>query len=195
MTTFTLQDLNLPATVEQAEQALQRQTAYRYNATTEEWMEHGMNNPISTSALEYAKQHDTPHATQHAPEPQPALCESTQTDLPTIIRTISDQLLALATVISQSKAQPEDNQSLQECIATTLQQADWFKELVAEQVEERVESEVESYFSHSFDPTDHYDFGDAVSDCVSDQIDDVVSDKIDEAVDAYLSNATISISK
>ena len=86
------------------------------------------------------------------------------------------------------------------CVALTLQQADWFKDLVRREligggiedlakdaVQDIVESEVESYFENSFDPSYHFDFDDAVH--------DAVGDKIDEAVDSYLSNATISITK
>jgi hypothetical protein len=138
---------------------------------------------------------------QHAPAPQPTLAD--------IVNSICTQLQLLTTVLSQSQAETKAGEnSLQECVSTTLQQADWFKDLIRVElvaldlekiaesaVESIVENEVESYFENRFDPSDHFDFGDAVSDCVSDQIDDVVSDKIDDAVDAYLSNATISISK
>jgi hypothetical protein len=192
MTTFTLQDLNLPATAEQAVESI----------TKEKWMEHGMNNPISASAIEY-----TYGGTLGAPEPQPS-AENLH-NIGDIINTICTQLQLLTTVLSQSQAETKAGEnSLQECVSTTLQQADWFKDLIRVElvaldlekiaesaVESIVENEVESYFENRFDPSDHFDFGDAVSDCVSDQIDDVVSDKIDDAVDAYLSNATISISK
>jgi hypothetical protein len=158
-------------------------------------MEYGMNNPISASAIE--------HATQHAPAPQPS--GENPHNIGDIINTICTQLQLLATVINQPKAQPEGAQeSLQETVALVLQQSDWFKEMVGACIDEDmvrdvvqgvVENEVESYFSNAFDPTEHFDFNDAVQDAVSDQIDDVVSDKIDEAVDSYLSGATISISK
>jgi hypothetical protein len=142
-----------------------------------------------------------------APEPQPT------PDIDSIINTICAQLQLLATVISQSKAQPVEeksssNASLQECVSLTLQQADWFKDLIRheligagiedlakEAVEDVVESEVESYFENNFDPSYHFDFDDAVHDAVGDRIDDVVSDKIDDALDSYMSNATITITK
>lgn len=187
MTTFTMQDLtinNLPTTTEEDE-----------------------------AMKELFEKMGQDLTAQHAPVPQPTLCEPTQTpDLSTIINTICTQLQLLSTVISQSKAQPEgaqESQSLQHTVALVLQQSDWFKEMLHESIDAIfdiedyakdavqgvVENEVESYFSNSFDPTDHFDFGDAVQDAVSDQIDDVVSDKMEEAVDAYLSGATISISK
>jgi hypothetical protein len=159
-----------------------------------------------------------------APEPQPSaeLLHNEQPNLEDVLQNIAEQFALLYTVIrkeklqgnSQAKAQPVEeksssNESLQECVSLTLQQADWFKEMVrgiiddtydfadyAENaVEHVVEKEVESYFDSSFNPEDHFDFGDAVSDAVDDRLDDVVSDKIDDAVDAYLTNATISISK
>jgi hypothetical protein len=138
-----------------------------------QFVEYGMNNPLSTSAVEYA--------TQHAPVPQPTLAD--------IVNNICTQLQLLATLINQPKPQPEAGTnvpSLQETIELTLQQADWFKDMVKDEVESRVESEVEMYFERRFDPTDHFDFGDAVSNEVDDRLDDVVRDRIDEAVEEQL---------
>jgi hypothetical protein len=184
MTTFTLQDLNLPATADQAVETI----------TKEKWMEHGMNNPISTSAIDYA--------TQHAPEPQPTCGQPVHTPsqvnpeavIDEMLYTIKQSLLLLATVIKQqpNTTPPEgDPPSLQETIALTLQQADWFQEMVKNEVENRVESEVESYFQHGFDPTDHFDFGDAISSEVYDRIDDAVRDQIDEAVADKVEEAVV----
>lgn len=198
MTTFTLQELNIPTTAEQAIETV----------TKEEFMEYGMAHPINTNAMDEAVLNSLNQTLSHAPEPQPTLTD--------IINTICTQLQLLTSVIKQHQPnttppveeKSSSNESLQDCVATTLQQADWFRTMVRHElvgldiediakdaVESIVENEVESYFENRFDPSDHFDFGDAVSDCVSDQIDDVVSDKIDDAVDAYLTNATISISK
>ena len=152
--------------------------------------------------------------TQHAPEPQHTFIP-TGTDVPNIdgiIDNICTQLQLLATVISQSKAQPESNPNitLQETLSLTLQQADWFKDLIRHElvaldiesiakdaVEDIVENEVESYFDHRFDPSDHFDFGDAVCSEVSDQIDDVVRDRVmdslEEVVAEKLSEASIKV--
>lgn len=181
MTTFTMQDLtinNLPTTTEEDE-----------------------------AMKELFEKMGQDLTTQHAPVPQPTLCEPTQTpDLATIINTICTQLQLLSTVISQSKAQPSttppegDQPSLQETIALTLKQAGWFKDMVRETivdevsledvvkdiVKEEVESAVDSYFRNEFDPTYHFDFGDAVSSEVSDQLDDVVRDRLDEVVQEQL---------
>jgi len=187
MSTFTLQDLNLPMTAEDAIKAVEQHEENTMQDTT----------------------------LPHAPEPQPVDNLSTPTpnieaDIQATISNICLQLHALLTTLitpSAPKTEAGEN-SLQECVALTLQQADWFKDMVRREligggiedlakdaVQEIVESEVESYFENNFDPTYHFDFDDAVHDAVGDRIDDVVSDKIDEAVDSYLSGATISITK
>jgi hypothetical protein len=138
-----------------------------------------------------------------APEPQPTLTD--------VINNICTQLQLLTTIISQPKAQPEEGTNvptLQECVALTLQQADWFKDVVRQElvaldivpiaqdaVESVVEHEVESYFENNFDPTYHFDFDDAVNDAVNDRIDDAVEAHMNDAVESYMSNATITISK
>ena len=189
MTTFTLQDLtinNLPTTPEEDEMFKTMAEMSKVNA---------FETPVFSI---------TPP--QHAPVSQPTLCESTQTpDLSTIINTICTQLQLLATVIKDnpSTTPPEGDQpSLQETIELTLQQAVWFEKMVQEQVEERVESEIEDYFHHRFDPSNYFDFNDAInnevsdqiSDIVRDQLDDVVADKLEEVVAEKLSEASLSIS-
>jgi len=102
-----------------------------------------------------------PNRPQHAVPPQPTLDQ--------IINTICTQLQLLATVIKQqpNTTPPEGNPpSLQETLSLTLQQADWFRDLVEEVIEERL---------------DEYDFDDAVKGAVNNVIDDAVSDKLDNA--------------
>jgi hypothetical protein len=168
MTTFTMQDLtinNLPTTTEEDE-----------------------------AMKELFEKMGQDLTAQHAPVPQPTLCEPTQTpDLATIINTICTQLQLLSTVISQSKAQPSttppEGANLQDCVEQVLTQAVWFEKMVEEQVESRVESEVEMYFERRFDPTDHFDFNDAVTNEVSDQLDDIVRDQLDDVVADKLEDA------
>jgi hypothetical protein len=212
MTTFTMQDLNnLPTTPEEDEamEALAKLgggvalgdmfTQMGSDLTGGKSNTFDVPNP---DAIQY-----THGGTLGAPEPQPTLTD--------IINNICTQLQLLTTIITQSKAQPEgveekssSNESLQECVSLTLQQADWFKDLIRREligggiedlakdaVQDVVESEVESYFENNFDPSYHFDFDDAVSDAVDDRIDGIVSDKIDDAVEGYMSNATITISK
>ena len=207
MTTFTLQDLNtsninnLPTTPEEDE-AMDALAKLGGGVALKE-MFAGMGQDLTA---------------QHAPAPQPSgenphnSQVSPEAVIDEMLFTIKQSLLLLTTVINQPKAQPEgaqESQSLQHTVALVLQQSDWFKEMLHESIDAIfdiedyareavqgvVENEVESYFSNSFDPTDHFDFNDAVQDAVSDQIDDVVSDKIDEAVESYMSSATITISR
>ena len=227
MTTFTMQDLNnaVPTTHQQDEEFKQME-----NIGLKELLLDHLNTPevpretkevlqgiVENRAIPEPTMQDivdnirlpNPDAIQYthggtlgAPEPQPTLTD--------IINAISKQLELLATVITSSPAETTAGEnSLQECVSLTLQQADWFKEMVrgiiddtydfadyAENaVEHVVEKEVEHYFDSSFNPEDHFDFGDAVSDAVDDRIDDIVSDKIDDAVESYMSGATITITK
>ena len=173
MTTFTMQDLtinNLPTTTEEDE-----------------------------AMKELFEKMGQDLTAQHAPTPQPS--GENPHNIGDIINTICTQLQLLATVISQPKAQPEGAQeSLQETVALVLQQSDWFKSMVRETivnevsledvmkdiVKDEIESEVDTYFRNEFDPTYHFDFGDAVSSEVSDQLDDVVRDRLDEVVQEQL---------
>lgn len=215
MTTFTLQELNLPTTQEEAIKTLEQ-------VAKEKWMEYGMNHPISANLMneetlinmgKALANHEIAHqqAQQNlldAVPPQPSEGTNVPLDLPSIINNICTQLQLLATVITSSQDKTTGENSLQECVSLTLQQADWFKDLIRHElvaldiseiakdaVEDIVENEVESYFENNFDPSYHFDFDDAVHDAVGDRIDDVVSDKIDDALDSYMSNATITINK
>ena len=183
MTTFTLQDLNLPATADQAVESI----------TKEKWMEHGMNNPISASAIDYA--------TQHAPAPQPS--GENPHNIGDIINNICTQLQLLATVISQSKAQPEAGEnSLQETVALVLQQADWFKTMVHEKAEElvddkdfdyQIESAVETHFSNSFSLDDHVDITAEVESKVEDIAEDLLKDIVQEQLEEVVAERLKSI--
>lgn len=226
MTTFTMQDLNnaVPTTHEQDEEFKQME-----NIGLKELLLDHLNAPevpretkevlqslVENRAIPEPTMQDivdnirlpNPDAIQYthggtlgAPVPQPTLAD--------IINNICTQLQLLTSVISSFEEKSSSTQSLQECVSLTLQQADWFKEMVRgivddtydfadyakDAVQDVVENEVESYFENSFDPTYHFDFDDAVSDAVDDRIDGIVSDKIDDAVESYMSGATITISK
>ena len=158
---------------------------------------------------------DTP---LNAPEPQPTQMGEVlpNPDLPTIINNICTQLQLLATVIgeqargSSPNTTPPEGANLQDCVEQVLVQANWFEELVKRQldamgiediaesvVENLVERDVENYFDTRFDPSEHFDFGDAVADRVDEMLDDVVRervmDSLEEVVAEKLSNANISI--
>ena len=138
--------------------------------------------------------------TQHAPVPQPS--GENPHNIGDIINTICTQLQLLATVIKEqpSTTPPEgDPPSLQETIALTLKQADWFKAMVYERAEEliddkdfayEIESAVETHFSNSFSLDDHVDIAAEVEskvediaegllkDIVQEQLEDVVAEKL-----------------
>jgi hypothetical protein len=142
--------------------------------------------------------------------PQPTTQVSAEALIEHMVAQFSTNLkLLLTTIINQPKAQPEgaqveekssSNASLQETVELVLQQSDWFKSMVRETivdevsledvvkdiVKDEVESAVDTYFRNEFDPTYHFDFGDAVCSEVSDQLDDVVRDRLDEVVQEQL---------
>jgi hypothetical protein len=208
MTTFTMQDLNNLPTTPEEDEAMDALAKLGGGIDMKQMFEMmggdltGRVPVINISDGGRTVQYTTPQFSpepQHAPTPQPTLCESTQTDLPSIINNICAQLQLLATVITQHQANttpPEGNQSLQDCVSETLKQAGWFEDMVREAVNDMefddmikdcVETEVEHYFAYSFDPTDHFDIDDAVT--------DAVDDKIDQAIENYMDNATLTLTR
>lgn len=124
-----------------------------------------------------------------------------QPDLEQILKTISEQFTLLSTVINQSKAQPEGDQSLQDCVDAVLEQAEWFKEKVEEKVERliddmdhtyAIESAVETHFSNSFSLDDHVDITAEVESRVEDIAEDLLRDIVTEKLQEMLSTATIT---
>lgn len=124
--------------------------------------------------------------------PQPSAESLHKPDVNVIINNICAQLQLLATVINQTKAQPnttppEGNppeKSLQECVSAVLQQADWFKEMFEDAIENQVgdmnykiEERVDAFFSHSFSIDDYADIDQIVSDKVDDALADMVEEK------------------
>jgi hypothetical protein len=117
-----------------------------------------------------------------------AIPQPTPPTLETIINTICAQLQQLATVINQTKAQPHaEDQSLQECVSLTLQQAEWFKEMVKEVIDDvdmeyEIDNAVESYFTNSFSLDDHVDITaeveNRIEEIVEEQLADLVSEKL-----------------
>lgn len=173
MSTFTLQDLNLPTTVDEAIKTMAEMS--KVDAVLSSDL--GLKIPEMGEVL-----------------PNPTL-ES-------ILKTIGEQFALLSTVITQAKAQPnttppEGNPPpLQETIELVLQQSDWFAEMVRQEVmsmdfddtlEGQVERYCENYFSYNFDPKDHFDIDGVIQDCVDDEI--------DQAVEEYMSNATLTIER
>jgi hypothetical protein len=138
------------------------------------------------------------------PQPSAEVLHKPTPDVTTIINTICEQLSLLATVINQTKAQPnttppEGDQSLQECVSTTLQQADWFKEMFEDAIENQVgdvsssiDDRVDAFFSHSFSIDDYVDVDSIVRDKVDDELEEIVEDKLANLVSEKLSNLRIT---
>ena len=118
--------------------------------------------------------------------PQPTPPTKTNTPLWMDIHNLGAQLQQLATVIKGNSLNAED-QSLQECVSLTLQQAEWFKEMVKEVIDDvdmeyEIDNAVESYFTNSFSLDDHVDITaeveSRIEDIVEEQLADVVSEKL-----------------
>ena len=171
MTTFTLQDLNqLPNTIEEDE---------------------AMKELFEKMGQDLTAQHAPVPQPSEMGEPLPKSQVSPEALIEHMVAQFSTNLrLLLTTIITQPKAQPE-GANLQDCVEQVLQQAVWLEKMVEEQVESRVEEEVESYFQHGFDPSNFFDFDDAVSNEVHDRIDDAVRDHIDDAVADKVEEAVV----
>jgi hypothetical protein len=90
---------------------------------------------------------------------------------------------------------------LAEAVGIVLQQAEWFREMVDEQLDDAVRDkdfeyeigdQVERYMRNQFDANDHVDFGDLVQDRVESVIDEIVEEKLSEILDDKLRTATIT---
>jgi len=192
MTTFTMQDLNqLPNTPEEDE-----------------------------AMRELFEKMGQDLTTQHAPVPQPSETgeplPKSQVNPEALIEDMVAQFsislkLLLTTVISQHQPNttpPEgDPPSLQECVATTLQQGNWVKQMIEEKVQDLIddkdlsyelESAVENYFSNSFSLDDHVDISAEVESKVEDiaegLLKDIVQEQLEEVVAEKLESASVSIS-
>lgn len=140
----------------------------------------------------------------HKPEPQPQL--SPEAIIDEMVAQFSTKLKLLLTVINQTKAQPTqgnslnaEDQSLQECVSLTLQQAEWFKEMFEDAIENQVgdmsstiEDRVDAFFSHSFSIDDYVDVDSIVRDKVDDELESIVEDKLADLVSEKLSNLRIT---
>ena len=168
MTTFTLQDLT-PTKTEQATQLME---------------DNGMTAPTQINI------NDLPVWRDPTPLPPTPTLE-------TIITNICTQLQLLATVIKEGQGAGTNVPSLQECVSTTLEQAEWFKEMVEENTETlvddkdfdyQIESTVESYFSNSFSLDDHVDITAEVESKVEDIAEDLLKDIVEERLAEIVSN-------
>jgi hypothetical protein len=125
--------------------------------------------------------------------PQPDTTPTPPT-LETIIANICAQLQLLTSVIKEGQEKGNSHAgtnvpSLQECVSTTLQQAEWFREAVDEKIAElvedkdhtyEIESAVETHFSNNFCLDDHVDITAEVESKVEDIAEDLLRDMLDE---------------
>jgi hypothetical protein len=95
--------------------------------------------------------------------------------------------LLITSVISQSRGNSlAEQQSLQDCVTTVLQQSSWFTEKVNKAVEDvdfedaikdavsdEVGSIVENYFSYEFQLSDHVDINDMVREQVEEKFENI----------------------
>lgn len=189
MTTFTMQDLNqMPVTKEEEEamDALSRLATGRplleINPTTQD--------VLNNLAI---------------PQPTPPAQLSPEAIIDEMVTQFSLKLKLLASVIKESAEKGNSQNagtnvpSLQDCVDTTLQQAEWLKEMVDRKVDEllddkdfayEINSEVEDWFSNSFSLDDHVD----IEAEVQSKLEDIVEERLAELVEEKLQNANISIS-
>jgi len=95
--------------------------------------------------------------------------------------------LLITSVISQAQGNSlAEQQSLQDCVTTVLQQSSWFTEKVNKAVEDmdfedaikdavsdEVSNVVESYFSYEFQLSDHVDINDMVREQVEEKFENI----------------------
>ena len=167
MTTFTTQDLNNLPVTKEEDEAM--------------------------DALSKIKAEGLPTWVDPTPLPPTPTLES-------IVQNICTQLQLLASVIKEKGTNvPTEagEKSLQECVNTTLEQAEWFKEMVEENIETlvdakdfdyQIESTVESYFSNSFSLDDHVDITAEVESKVEDIAEDLLKDIVEERLAEIVSN-------
>ena len=180
MTTFTMQDLTS-----------EQQVAINTNTIN--------NIPVTKEEDEAMDALSRLGAGVPLPKPEVSAEVLHKPDINEIINAISAQLQLLATVIKENaeKGNSHADQSLQACVDATLQQAEWFKEMVDERAEElvddkdfdyQVESAVESYFSNSFCLDDHVDITAEVESKVEDIAEDLLKDMVEERLAEIVSN-------
>lgn len=183
MTTFTMQDLNQMPVTKEEEEAMD-----------------------ALSRLGAGVPLDRARELLHEITERPPTIQAETPDVGTIINTICAQLQLLTSVIKEKGTNvPSEGaeKSLQECVDTTLQQAEWLKEMVDRKVDEllddkdfayEINSEVEDWFSNSFSLDDHVDIEAEVESKVEEILDRMVDERLAELVEEKLQNASISIS-
>ena len=132
-----------------------------------------------------------------SPKPQ-------ETRLDQLTTLLNETLKQMVIEITNSKAQPE----LADTVEQVLTQANWFYDMVKESIDEnhdieslvddrvddRVGSAVDEWFSYNFTLTDHCDIDDIVGDALDDKLESIVEEKLEELLSEKLANAKITVS-
>lgn len=103
----------------------------------------------------------------------------------------------LTQLVKELQAPTQPQTDLEEAVGTTLEQAQWFKDMVEEGCAEAVNDHdfdyeigqnIERYFRNSFDPSDHFDFEHEVKVRVEDELESIIDGLVEEAVESRLSD-------
>lgn len=184
MTTFTLQDLNTIPVTKEEDEAMQALTEKQQEQLAQHEQAHKI--VQGASGFQYTPMDTSPEA------------QSVSTLVQQLTQTFNQLLQAIA---QQAKQPQQPSEGLQEAVDTVLQNAHWFKEMIAEKidsvVEDRdfdyeIESAVESHFSNSFSLDDHVDISSEVESAVENQIADVVEERLADIVRDKLQNLRIT---
>lgn len=120
---------------------------------------------------------------------------------------IDQLLLVLATTLEEIIGEMNATSSLEQAVETTLQQANWFYDMVKETIDEQHDIEslvddrvdnrlgdaVDEWFSYSFSLTDHCDIHEIVTDVLDDKLEEIVEEKIEALLEEKLANARITV--
>lgn len=113
----------------------------------------------------------------------------------------------ITAIIQLSTTSQQTQPDLKDTIETTLQQANWFYDMVGEhidenhdieglvdnQVDHRIGDAVDTWFSYNFAIDDHCDLNELVADAIDDKLEDIVTEKLEQLLEEKLANATITV--
>jgi hypothetical protein len=120
---------------------------------------------------------------------------------------IDQLLLVLATTLEEIIGEMNATSSLEQAVETTLQEANWFYDMVKETIDEqhdieaivddrvdnRIGESVGEWFSYNFSLEDHCDLNDIVADVLDDRLESLVEEKLEALLEEKLANARITV--
>jgi hypothetical protein len=122
------------------------------------------------------------------------------------VKMLMDMLTTtLNQLVKELQAPTQPQTDLEEAVNTMLENAEWFDGRVANYLDEKVEEHIDGRdFDYeigqavaeemrSFDPNDHVDFYDLVSDAVDDKLESIVEEKLEALLEEKLANARITV--